>query len=190
MTNERDDMRDGAIEIASLLEKNRVRFVWVDPDIIGFEFWTVDAIFAEYAEWRDSCWELCERMRRESYEADGKEYKPTRWDPNDKLDECRRAAWAMNEMGMHFWLQHSDEEYAGWARAVREFQRELRSALVHFVHAMGGKDTERVREYVAMYCRELHTHEYVFVERGRMVRADRVGEWAMDRALMCPKGEA
>jgi hypothetical protein len=55
---------------------------------------------------------------------------------------------------------------------------------------MGGKDTERVREYVAMYCRELHTHEYVFVERGRMVRADRVGEWAMNRALMCPKGEA
>ena len=159
MTTERTEM----LKHATLLERHGVRFAWIDPDLVVLEWWTVQDAVDRY-NGRDRGLLLdSENWGIQAAAAEGREWKPRRVrDRQAALDdawhEMRRAAWAMNEVAMHFMCDHTDAELGVFGLMVMEFQRDLRHSISGYIHAAGG-DSAGLRKNLAVWCREMHTGE-------------------------------
>jgi len=147
MTSTRQEM----VDIASAVERAGVRFGWIeDPDdpTIVFEYWTLADIQKQYREEDRERYEWSRAFVTNKFGRAPKEDLDNLW------QEMRRCAWALGEIGMHFWMRHTDEELQVYGAMVREFQSATRTAITRYVHAVG--DRPEAWENVRVFCLDWH----------------------------------
>lgn len=156
MTDEQREM----MAVAATIERAKVPFAWLDNDgdpMIVFDHWTVEDIQKQYREHdRDHY------IEARAFTTRMFGHKPPKPDLDNLWQEMRRCAWAMNEIGMHFWLNHTPQELEVYGAMVREFQSATRTAITRYVHAVG--DRPEAWKNVRVFCLDWHREN----ERRRM----------------------